>query len=103
LLFVCSAFTAAASLAAHFHLRQQLAGLAHAQLYRQRGTKLGPANCGRRLDAAERQAIEQKMKDERRLADRCWLTTPSPGHQPGPLLLPAARKNSRLPSPRSTA
>jgi hypothetical protein len=29
--------------------------------------KLGPANRGRRLDAAERQAIEQKMRDEGRL------------------------------------
>jgi len=31
------------------------------------GVKLGPANRGRRLDAAERQAIEQKMRDEGRL------------------------------------
>jgi hypothetical protein len=47
-----------------------LRGLAHAQLYRQRGlfgVKLGPANRGRRLDDAERQAIEQKLKDEGRL------------------------------------
>jgi hypothetical protein len=29
-----------------------------------RRTTLGPASRGRRLDAAERQAIEQKMKDE---------------------------------------
>jgi hypothetical protein len=39
-------------------------------LYRQRGlfgVKLGPANRGRRLDAAERQAIEKKMRDEGRL------------------------------------
>jgi hypothetical protein len=37
------------------------------KLYRQRGlwgVKLGPANRGRRLDATERQAIEQKMRDE---------------------------------------
>jgi hypothetical protein len=35
------------------------------QLYRRRrlwGVKLGPANLGRRLDAAERQAIEQKIR-----------------------------------------
>jgi hypothetical protein len=32
-----------------------------------RGSTLGPANRGRRLDAAERQAIEQKMRDEGRL------------------------------------
>jgi hypothetical protein len=31
------------------------------------GIKLGPANRGRRLDDAERQAIEQKMRDEGRL------------------------------------
>jgi hypothetical protein len=40
------------------------------QLYRKRGlwgVKLGAANRGRRLDAAERQAIEQKMRDEGRL------------------------------------
>ena len=52
------------------HYSGVLRGLAHAQLYRQRGLhgiKLGPANRGRRLDAAERQAIEQKMRDERRL------------------------------------
>jgi hypothetical protein len=50
------------------HYGGELRGLAHAQLYRQRGfhgIKLGPANLGRRLDAAERQAIEQKLKDER--------------------------------------
>jgi len=44
--------------------------LAHSQLYRQRGlwgVKLGPANRGRRLDAAERQTIEQKMRDDGRL------------------------------------
>jgi hypothetical protein len=29
--------------------------------------RLGPANPGRRLDAAERQAIEKKMRDEGRL------------------------------------
>jgi hypothetical protein len=52
------------------HYGGELRGLAHSQLYRQRGlwgVKLGPANRGRRLDAAERQAIEQKMKDEGRL------------------------------------
>jgi hypothetical protein len=32
-----------------------------------RGTTLGFANRGRRLDAAERQAIEQKMWDDGRL------------------------------------
>jgi hypothetical protein len=31
------------------------------------GVKLGPANRGRRLDAEERRAIEQKMRDEGRL------------------------------------
>ena len=48
----------------------ELHGLAHSQVFRQRGlrgTTLGPANRGRRLDAAERQAIEQKMRDEGRL------------------------------------
>jgi hypothetical protein len=48
----------------------ELRGLSHSQLYRQRGlwgVKLGPASRGRRLDAAERQAIEQKMRDEGRL------------------------------------
>jgi hypothetical protein len=52
------------------HYNGGLRGLAHSQLYRQRGlygVKLGPANRGRRLDAAERQAIEQKMRDEGRL------------------------------------
>ena len=52
------------------HYGGELAGLAHSQLFSQRGfrgIKLGPANCGRRLDAAERQAIEQKMRDEGRL------------------------------------
>src|SRR5262245_19593554 len=47
-----------------------LRGLAHSQLYRQRGlwgVKLDPANRGRRLDAAERQTIEQKMRDDGRL------------------------------------
>ena len=51
------------------HYGGELRGLAHAQLFRQRGlrgTTLGPANRGRRLDAAERQAIEQKMRDEGR-------------------------------------
>ena len=45
-------------------------GLAHNQLFQQRGlrgTTLGPANRGRRLDAAEREAIEQKMRDGGRL------------------------------------
>jgi hypothetical protein len=44
--------------------------LTHAQLVRQRGlrgTTLGPANRGRRFTAAERLAIEQKMRDEGRL------------------------------------
>ena len=52
------------------HCGGELRGLAHAQLFRQRGllgTTLGPANRGRRLDAAERQAIEKKMRDEGRL------------------------------------
>ena len=52
------------------HYSGVLRGLVHAQLYRQRGlfgVKLGPANRGRRLDAAERQAIEKKMRDEGRL------------------------------------
>ena len=49
------------------HYGGELRGLSHSQLFRQRGLhgiKLGPANRGRRLDAAERQAIEQKMRDE---------------------------------------
>jgi hypothetical protein len=48
----------------------QLRGLSHSQLTRQRGlrgTKLGAANRGRRLDVAERQAVEQKMRNEGRL------------------------------------
>jgi hypothetical protein len=48
------------------HYSGELRGLAHNQLYRQRGlhgTKLGPANKGRRLSDAERRAIEQKMSD----------------------------------------
>jgi hypothetical protein len=48
------------------HYSGALRGLSHSQLYRQRGlwgVKLGPANRGRRLDAAERQAIEQKLRD----------------------------------------
>jgi len=52
------------------HYGGELRGLAHRQLYRQRGlwgVKLGPANRGRRLDAAERQTIEQKMRDDGRL------------------------------------
>ena len=52
------------------HYGGELRGLTHAQLFRQRGlrgTTLGPANRGRRLDAAERQAIEQRMRDEGRL------------------------------------
>jgi hypothetical protein len=52
------------------HYSGALGGLSHSQLYRQRGlwgVKLGPANRDRRLDAAERQAIEQKMRDEGRL------------------------------------
>jgi hypothetical protein len=52
------------------HFGGNLRGLSHSQLYRQRGlhgVKLGPANRGRRLDTAERQAIEQKMRDEGRL------------------------------------
>jgi len=39
-------------------------------LFRRRGfrvIKLAPANRGRRLDAAERQAIEQKMREDGRL------------------------------------
>jgi hypothetical protein len=49
------------------HYGGELRGLTHAQLVRQRGfrgTTLGPANRGHRLDAAEHQAIEQKMRDE---------------------------------------
>jgi hypothetical protein len=49
------------------HYGGELAGLAHNQLFSQRGfrgSKFGPANRGRRLDAAERQAIEQRMRDE---------------------------------------
>jgi hypothetical protein len=49
------------------HYGGELRGLSHSQLYHQRGlwgVKLGPANRGRRLDATERQAIEQKMRDE---------------------------------------
>jgi hypothetical protein len=52
------------------HYGGELRGLAHNQLFAQRGlrgTMLGPANRGRRLDVAERQAIEQKMRDDRRL------------------------------------
>jgi len=52
------------------HYGGELAGLAHNQLFSQRGlrgTTLGPANRGRRLNAAERQAIEAKLKDEGRL------------------------------------
>jgi hypothetical protein len=52
------------------HYGGELRGLAHNQLFQQRGlrgTTLGPANRGRRLSAAERQAIEQKMRDEGRL------------------------------------
>jgi hypothetical protein len=52
------------------HYGGELGGLAHSQLFSQRrfrGTTLGPANPGRRLDAAERQAIERKMRDEGRL------------------------------------
>src|SRR5262245_35793977 len=52
------------------HYGGALRGLAHNQLFAQRGlrgTTLGPGNRGRRLDAAERQAIEQKMRDEGRL------------------------------------
>ena len=51
------------------HYGGELAGLAHNQLFSQRGlrgTTLGPATSGRRLNAAERQAIEQKMRDEGR-------------------------------------
>jgi hypothetical protein len=52
------------------HYGGELRGLAHSQLFSQRGfrgTTLGPANRGRRLDAAERQTIEQKMRNEGRL------------------------------------
>jgi hypothetical protein len=52
------------------HYGGELCGLAHSQLFSQRGlrgTTLGPANRGRRLAAVERQAIEQKMKEEGRL------------------------------------
>jgi hypothetical protein len=52
------------------HYGGELRGLTHSQLFSQRGLRvstLGPANRGRRLDAAERQAIEQKMRDDGRL------------------------------------
>src|SRR6516225_6269474 len=52
------------------HYGGELRGLAHEQLNRQRGflgTTLGPANKGRRLSDAERQAIEQRMRDDGRL------------------------------------
>jgi hypothetical protein len=52
------------------HYGGELRGLAHSQLFSQRGLRgitLGPANRGRRLAAAERQAVEQKMRDEGRL------------------------------------
>jgi hypothetical protein len=52
------------------HYGGELRGLSHSPLFRQRGlfgVKLGPANRGRRLDAAECKAIEQKMRDEGRL------------------------------------
>ena len=55
-------------------------GLAHAQLFRQRGlrgTTLGPANRGRRLDAAECQAIEQKMREEPEIHTHDGLWIPS--------------------------
>jgi hypothetical protein len=45
------------------HYGGELRGFGAQQLFRQRGLKgtmLGPANPGRRLDAAERQAIEQR-------------------------------------------
>ena len=45
-------------------------GLADAQYLRRRvlrGSTLGPANKGRCLSDAERQAIEQRMRDEGRL------------------------------------
>lgn len=47
-----------------------LKGLAHTQLGRQRGlpgSKLGPANEGRRLSVVERQEIERRMKQEGKL------------------------------------
>ena len=52
------------------HYGGELRGLAHNQLFAQRGlrgTTLGPANRGRRLGAAERRAMEQRMRDEGRL------------------------------------
>jgi hypothetical protein len=52
------------------HYRGELRGAAHNQLFRQRGlwgVKLGPANRGRRLSDAERQAIEASCE---RLAAR---------------------------------
>jgi hypothetical protein len=48
------------------HYGGELRGLAHNQLFRQRGlfgVKLGPANRGRRLDAAERQASQKPKKN----------------------------------------
>ena len=45
-------------------------GLTDAQYLRRRvlrGSTLGPANKGRRLSDAERQAVEQRMRDQGRL------------------------------------
>jgi hypothetical protein len=49
------------------HYGGVLRGLAHSQLFSQRGlrgTKLGPANPGRRLDTAERQALGRASRTE---------------------------------------
>jgi hypothetical protein len=67
------------------HYGGELRGLAHSQLFSQRGlrgAKFGPANRGCRLDAAERQAIEQKMQDEGRLwvSLRAYSALPSDEH-----------------------
>jgi len=48
------------------HYGGELRGLSHSPLFRQRGlfgVKLGPANRGRRLDAAERQASQKPKKN----------------------------------------
>ena len=49
------------------HTSGVLRGLAHSQLFRPRGlygVKLGPANRGRRLDTAERQALGRASRTE---------------------------------------
>ena len=49
---------------------QDLRGLSHQPMTNQRGFKggkLGAASAGKRLSAAERQAVEQQMRDEGKL------------------------------------